>query len=246
MAWRSILWATKGLLSTIGDLVYPQECLICGRDGISTPCCPDCRDELLGAAGPACPRCAMPVGPYESVDRGCVDCRGKPLGFDGAVALGPYEGPIRHLVLAMKHERMAMLAGWLAGVVVEARGASLGLGPGAAVAGVPLHWRRYIARRYNQAEALADGVGRLLDLPTIRPLRRRLGTPKLARLSRGARDAMLKGAFVARPSAGSLRGRTILLVDDVLTTGATCGAAARALKRAGAARVVALVVARAR
>lgn len=245
LAWTSILGASRGLLRALGDLAYPGECLICGLDGVRPPCCDDCRAELLGGAGAACPRCAATVGPWESVEGGCVGCRGKSLGFDAAVALGPYAGPIRHLVLAMKHERMAMLADWLAGLVVEARGESIAFGPGALVAGVPLHWHRQWTRRYNQADALAAGLARRLGLAAIRPLRRRRATPKLAALSRKARDAMLKDAFVARRGATALKGRTVLLVDDVLTTGATCGAAARTLKRAGAARVVAVVVARA-
>ena len=107
---------------------------------------------------------------------------------------------------------------------------------------VPLHWRRRFARGYNQAEALARGVARSLALPnSARPLRRVSATPTLARAGRSERAELMKGAFRARPRGG-LKGRTVLLVDDILTTGATCGAAARALKRAGASRVVVLVV----
>ena len=109
---------------------------------------------------------------------------------------------------------------------------------------VPLHWRRRLERGYNQAEALADALARRLGLRSARPLRRVKATAILAGAGRTERLERLRGAFRAR-RARPLDGRTVLLVDDILTTGATCGSAARALKKAGAARVVAVVVARA-
>jgi ComF family protein len=118
-----------------------------------------------------------------------------------------------------------------------------GLPADAWVVPVPLHWWRHWRRGFNQAEALARALARRLDLPIRRPLRRIKPTEKLAELSPTERARALRGAFRARKSPG-LVGRTVLLVDDVLTTGATCGAAARALKQAGAARVVVAVIAR--
>jgi ComF family protein len=108
---------------------------------------------------------------------------------------------------------------------------------------VPLHWWRHWRRGFNQAEALARALARRLDLPVRRPLRRIKATEKLAELSPTERARALRGTFRARKGPG-LAGRTVLLVDDVLTTGANCGAAARALKQAGAARVVVAVIAR--
>jgi ComF family protein len=138
------------------------------------------------------------------------------------------------------------MARWLAEVVVEGglddlRGEAA---PGAWVVPVPLHWRRRLSRGYNQAEALAIGVGKTLSLPVKPVLRRVLPTPKLALLGRTERSKVMKQAFRAR-SVPDLKGRTVLLVDDILTTGATTGEASRALKRAGASRVVVVVVARA-
>lgn len=238
-------WDAAGL--AVDSLAFPSTCPACDGDTGGAAFCPDCRAELLGAAGPACFRCAMPVGPFTDRTGGCSECRGRSLGYDGAIALGPYLGPIRRLCLDLKHERNAWMARWLAELVAEGRGESLRpeAEAGAWVVPVPLHWRRRLARGYNQAEALAIGLGRRMSLE-VRPaaLRRVVSTPALALAGRSERAKLMRHAFRARRDP-RLVGRTVLLVDDILTTGATCGAAARALKRAGAARVVAVVVARA-
>jgi hypothetical protein len=80
-------------LRPLAELVAPAACPICGAETAGPPFCPDCRAELLGAAGSACPRCALGVGPWANLARGCSKCRGKALGFDAALALGPYFGP---------------------------------------------------------------------------------------------------------------------------------------------------------
>ena len=227
-------------------LALPWECPICGGDGEGeqAPFCRDCRGELLDAASPACPRCATPVGPWGVRDAGCGECLNRPLGFDAAVALGPYHGPIRELCLRMKHEPSAWVAPWVAGLLAEARPV-LRNEPNAVVVAVPLHWRRQWARGYNQSEALARGLAARLDLTRVNALRRIKPTPISAGLNRVERARSLRDAFGIRGPRSRLKDRTVLLVDDVLTTGATCAAAARVLKRAGAARVVAVVVARA-
>jgi ComF family protein len=232
----------------VDALMFPPYCPVCDADTGGPAFCPDCRGELLGASGPTCLRCAMPVGPFSDRSGGCSECRGRPMGFDRAIALGPYQGPIRHLCLGLKHERNAWMARWLAELVVEGRSEAIRAEVEAAgdawVVPVPLHWRRRLARGYNQAEALAQGMARTLSLEVRRPLRRVVATPRMARIGRAERAKIMRDAFRARP-VEALRGRTVLLVDDILTSGATCGAAARALKRAGASRVVVVVVARA-
>jgi ComF family protein len=230
----------------LADLLAPLACAVCGAEARRSPLCPDCRDELLDAsAAPACPRCALLVGPYTRLDRGCSACRGRPLGFDAALALAPYQGPVRDLCLRIKHRRHGWLARWLAELVIEARRgpfeAEVDRDPAAVIVPVPLHWTRRLGRGYNQAEALADALARCLGLRTSHLLRRIRRTKLLAGISRTERAEQLQGAFRSRP----VEGRTVLLIDDILTTGATCGSAARALKKAGAKRVVAVVVARA-
>ena len=157
---------------------------------------------------------------------------------------GPYDGEIRDLCLRLKHEPNAWLAPCLSDLFVEARREAISELPRDAwIVPVPLHWWRRCRRGYNQADALAHGLARRLNLPVHPLLRRVVATEQLAHKGRTARVKMMRKVFRSRRSA-QLVGRTIILVDDVLTTGATCGDAARALKDAGAARVVVVVIAR--
>jgi ComF family protein len=109
---------------------------------------------------------------------------------------------------------------------------------------IPLHWRRAWTRGYNQADDLAASLASQIGFPRRRVLRRVVPTRPLASLGRTERAEIMRRAFQVRMRSG-LEGRTVLLVDDIMTSGATCGAAARALKQAGAARVVAVVIGRA-
>jgi ComF family protein len=247
-------WWCSGL-DALGALAFPWECPICGSSSegyASVPFCDDCRAELIGASTPACLRCAMPIGPWGYTVGGCHLCRGRPLGFDAAIALGPYQGPIRELCLMMKNHQHGWIAPWLGDLLVEARpilleesARSSAAGGGAVVVPVPLHWRRLLKRRYNQSEELARGLARTLGLRKANVLRRVVQTPVLARLGRTERSRLLKNAFQAHPRRSRLVcGRTVFLVDDILTTGMTTGSAARVLKQAGAARVVTVVVGR--
>jgi ComF family protein len=186
---------------------------------------------------------------------GCPFCKpGRPR-FDAAVALGPYLNDLRDLCLRIKHVQSAWMVSHLAELIVQAQGEWLrawiaesvaGENLGACVVPVPLHWRRRLRRGYNQSEVLARALARRLELPCRDALVRVKATPKLHAMGRTERQAQLRGAFRARRGAWrALEARDVVLVDDVLTTGATCNAAARVLKRAGARRVVVVVIARA-
>ena len=249
--WPSTEWAARAMRA-IDDLIVPWSCCVCGTDDPRreerAPFCADCRAELLDGAGQACPRCGMSVGPYARVDDGCAECRGRSLGFDAAIALAPYQGPIRALCLRLKHKPDAWIAPWLVDLLMEERPAlrAEARAAEAIVVPVPLHWWRLWERGYNQSDELAYRLAARLGLRTSCALRRIRPARKLAGLGRAERARLLQGAFLVRPGlARFVKGRTVFLVDDVLTTGATCGAAARALKKAGARRVVSVVIARA-
>ena len=231
-------------LEAMDDVLFPLACQVCGLDGLPEPYCSDCRRELLEAAGACCRRCAMPVGPHFDPERRCSECRGRSLGFDRAWALGPYQGPIRDACLLVKQAEEAWLIPWLAALLVEARGEAIRESGVDRVVPVPAHWTRRMRRRHDQADELASSVARKLGLPLCRPLRRVKATTHLVGLSRTERAAELKDAFRVRRGF-DCRGWRVLLVDDILTSGATCGAAARALRKAGAAKVAVAVIGRA-
>jgi ComF family protein len=236
----------SSFFEAVDALLFPWQCPICGTGALGTPFCSECRGTLLDSAGATCPRCALPVGPWARLDGGCSRCRGESLGFDAAIALGPYQGPIRQLCLLLKHEHNAWLARWLIDLLVEARPEVARLPGDAWVVPVPLHWWRRWERGYNQSDELARRLAKRLGLPRRGVLRRVVATEPLAPLGRVERARVMRDVFRVRPaSKAALVGRTVVLVDDILTTGATCGAAARTLKRGGAARVMVVVIGRA-
>jgi ComF family protein len=238
----------NGLGTVLGDLVFPWSCALCGLEGVTEPWCKTCRENLMeksaAASKSVCPRCALQVGPFADLRGGCASCRDRVLSFDASIAMGTYDGELRELCLRLKHEHNAFLAYWVAELLVEARRTAFCLLPSdALVVPVPLHWCRHLQRGYNQAEELAEGVAKQLKLPIRRLLKRVVRTQRLADLSRTARGEVVRDAFRVHTHP-PIKDRSILLVDDVLTTGATCSAAARVLKQAGAARVTVAVVAR--
>jgi ComF family protein len=193
---------------------------------------------------PVCPWCAQTVGPHSDTSGGCAECRGESLGFDAAFRLGPYDGKLRDAVLRMKVLAGEGLADLLGRTLAECRGDAIGAAGVDLVTPVPLHWWRKWQRGYNQSEAvareLAAGMGAEFAPKLLRRVR---WTPQQSQPTREARRENVKGAFRVRRSA-NIAEKTVLLVDDVMTTGSTLGEASRTLRAAGAGRVVVAVLAR--
>jgi len=242
-------------LQRVLDLVLPPRCLGCGelveRQGTL---CVACWSAVTFLADPLCRRCGLPfafdAGSDEapaSMNDGyqCGACLAEPPPFERARAVMRYDDASRPLLLGFKHgdrtEAAPPFAGWMA------RGGAELLADAELVAPVPLHWRRLLARRYNQAALLAWPLARQAGAQAVPDLLlRRRATPSQGRLSRAERARNVAGAFAVNPRhAALLRGRRLLLVDDVMTTGATVSACARVALRAGAAAVDVLVLARA-
>lgn len=239
-SWRA-LW--DGLL----QLAAPAACHAC-REPLGTgagPFCGACREELTRDCHPVCPHCAGTVGPFAEVARGCAGCRGQGFAFGAAVRLGVYEGRLREGILQVKFGGDEVLGEHLGDLMAEARGDLLRRLGAEVVAPVPLHWWRHWRRGFNQSEVLARRLARGLGLPcAVGLLTRQRYTRPQTRQSAAERRANIRGAFRARMSP-AVAGRTVLLVDDVMTTGSTATEAAGTLRAAGAARVAVAVLARA-
>ncbi len=171
----------------------------------------------------------------------CGLCRRGLSGFDAAYAFGAYEGTLRKLIQLFKYGRVHTLSEPLGRIMSLALPRERGYD---VIVPMPMHWRRRMQRGFNQADLLARVLSRRIHVPVVAAVRRKKSTPPQAGLTGSQRRLNMSGAFeVKHPDA--MRGRRVLLIDDVLTTGATAGACARAMKRAGAEFVAVLTVARA-
>ena len=175
--------------------------------------------------------------PLDSAGR-CMLCRSGRRGFDEAFCYGAYAGTLRELIHLFKYGGMRRLARPLGDLLAAALPRDRQFD---AVTAVPLHWRKRWRRGFNQSELLARVIARRRGIPLIRALRRGSATPAQAGLSHAQRRENVAAAFRARRGVAGLR---ILLIDDVMTTGATAGACARALKKAGAQSVSLAALAR--
>lgn len=238
-------WTAVAARSAI-DLAMPPHCPVTREDVASA--------GALGAAAwgavhfiadPACRRCGAPFSADYGEDVECPSCIASPPDFDRARAAIVYDDASHQLVVRFKHgdrtELAAMFGGWMARAADGMMTRSSILTP------VPLHPRRLLARRFNQSVLLARAVARETGARlSVDGLVRRRATPPQKDLSAEGRRRNVAGAFALRNDAALalFKNAHAVLIDDVLTTGATLSAAARALKRAGAARVDALVLAR--
>lgn len=244
----------RQVVSSGWDFVFPRACVVCGSsltipDSVgasSRRFCAECRTELTKHADqPGCRRCGAPLGPYVDPLHGCLECRRESFAFRRVYRLGVYEGAVREAVIRCKylgHEPLLMA---IADLIWEYTGTDLQQEGVSLIAIIPQHWRQRIFSRHHAPEILAEVWGRRLQVPVGSPILAKVrSTRKQARLNRTERHKNQHGVFrVTRPEA--VQGQTVLLVDDVLTTGATAHSAARALRSAGAKKVVVAVIARA-
>jgi ComF family protein len=234
-------WALAAL-----DLVFPAACPVCRAalgDRRQDPLCGGCWEAILRIAPPCCARCGVAFGAFEPATAPalCGACAAEPPGWDWARAAAEYAGTVRDAIHAFKFEGRRALARPLAALLLAQWGRTLPE-DAAALVPVPLARARERQRGFNQAALLADRLGAALGRP-VRPrwLRRVRPTGPQSDLGAAARRANVRGAFAADARVAGLH---VVVVDDVLTTGATAAECARALRAAGAARVGVLTVAR--
>ena len=235
-----------GELRLCCDLLLPPACLLCGErlpaGAPASEFCPRCRAGVPQPAPARCPVCAAAHRTLTASLHHCEPCLRQPPPFTRVHAVGPYAGTLQEAVQRFKYRGQLSLEQPLGTLLAEAVLAGGGKRPDLVIP-VPLHRNRLRERGYNQALQLARRAGRLLDVPVAPELLcRTRETPSQQGLDAAARNSNLKGAFAV---AGPLRGRRLLLVDDVLTTGATVRECAAVLHRAGAATIEVAVIGRA-
>jgi ComF family protein len=238
------------LLEAALALFYPNWCQVCADEPASPAegyVGPRCRSGPAGLryiAPPICERCGLPFAGAVTTAFACSNCAGLDLEFSQARAAVLATDLVLEVVRRYKYHRALWFEPFLAGLLVDRAGPALRAGAWDALIPVPLYPVREREREFNQSARLARHLSAATGLPlNARLLRRVENTRTQTTLGRADRAGNVRDAFAVEPGAG-LRGKRVVVIDDVLTTGATTSACARALRRAGAADVCVWTVAR--
>ena len=245
-------------LTTLGRealrIVLPSWCVACGTElpwsRRTASCCARCWSALPKITSAKCTSCALPIAgtqapaePSELPDTLCLECRVDPLPLDWCDAWGEYRGSLERVLHALKFQRHDFLADALAGLLEETLLERSDLAFDTLVP-VPMSRTKERRRGYNQAELLARALASRVKIEcTPSLLRRRADRATQSTLPKRERAANVRGAFASAPRATDL---SILIIDDICTTGETLRACAKTLRRQGARRVCALAVAKAK
>ena len=237
---------TRELWQKLLHFVLPAPCLACdrpvGETRGSMGLCLGCRQRLVRWPRDGCGVCGVELeGAHLPAGYRCGACRRQTPPFERVYSAWSYQPPLDTVLTGLKFRRLEYLGRHLGEAMAELYANELA--DCDLVVPIPLHWRRYLSRGYNQAGTIARPLAAKLGLPIARVVRRRRPTPAQSQLSRAARQRNLRNAFgIRRPDL--FRGRRVLLVDDVVTTGTTVRTAATCLRRAGAASVTVITAAR--
>lgn len=244
----------RSWLTAAGDalvsVVFPADCRLCGEllvDSRRVPICPKCLASFARIPAAACGICGCPLSGLELKEgqRLCPVCQNKTYGFDCARSFAIYQGPLVRAILLLKFEQIEPLGAWFAERLAEVVSSERDRFAVDIVVPVPLHRQRERERGYNQAAVISKPLAKRLRLPhKALLLMRTKARPDKRVLTLEERWESVRGAFATRPDS-QVDNLRVLLVDDVLTTGATLDACARVLREAGANSVVGITVARA-
>jgi ComF family protein len=223
-----------GFRKSLLTALLPQDCLLCASPSGNTLLCPACVAELPRLPQPACPRCALPSPQGET----CGRCQRHPPHYDRLIACHPYSFPVDRLIQRLKYGHQLALAAWF-GEQLAARCATLSFDR---IVPMPLHPARLAERGFNQATEISRALASLRALDIDNRFCERVRTTKPQEgLTLRERRRNLQNAFACNTD---LSGQHVLLVDDVVTTGASINECARTLRLHGAAEITVLAVAR--
>ena len=241
------------LPSSLSTLVFPRHCPACGiahgpdAEFSSDTLCFDCAERSRRIEPPFCNSCGEPFdGEIETESFQCSHCAHWEFAFDFAIAGYRADGPAREIIHRFKYGKELHLARVAAAMLAEALDDERIAGVAAdwQLVPVPLHWIRRYRRGFNQAEELSRYLHKSTGFPVIKALQRIRNTRQQVSLNRKARLSNLQDAFRIQRKSPSIQEASVLLVDDVFTTGSTAHECAKVLKLGGAKRVVVVTVAR--
>jgi len=222
------------------SILLPQDCQLCTAASGAALLCRGCRDSLPRSGAACCPQCAMP----SAANTPCGACQRRPPHFDATHAALRYAFPANCLIQSLKYNARLPVAVLLAELLLEHQRTAGAPLPDAFVP-MPLHPARLATRGYNQAVEITRHIARALQRPMLASTAVRLrDTPPQAGLPLERRRANLRHAFACDGRNDSIAGLSVVVIDDVMTTGASLNELARVLKRAGAARVENWIAAR--
>jgi ComF family protein len=226
----------KTIYQFILDLIIPAKCVICDEEGSFL--CQKCFHKILKIKTPFCPECKRitPNGNY------CRNCRRK-YQLSGIISAAHYDKILKKIIYAYKYDGVRELAKPLSRILIERLNGNFPRGR-IALTAIPLHIFRQNERGFNQAELIAEKIASEFDLSYFQLLKRKINTKSQIDFAAIDRRKNLIGAFEIAKNHGKIQDRTILLLDDVATTGTTLNEAAKVLKKAGAKNVWGLTVAK--
>jgi competence protein ComFC len=239
--------SVTGWLNATLAFFYPENCQLCG-EARATPAqsyiCADCRDQVRFIEPPFCQHCGLPFEGAITTEFECSNCREHELYFSSARSAVIARDKVLDAIHRYKYSRAYWFEPFLADLLIQRATPQLATEEWDCIIPVPLHSTKLREREFNQAERVAQHLSAATQIPlNNRLLRRVLPTPTQTHLSRAERIANVRKAFAVCPGR-RLNGERIVLVDDVLTTGATTSACAKVLLNAGASKVCVWTVAR--
>lgn len=227
------------MIEKILNLIYPEKCPFCGAilERWEKGVCGKCRQTLPYIHEPRCMKCGKPI--QSETEEFCYDCKKRNHIFDSGQSMWVHKPPVNQAVYAFKYHDRRCYGKIFAAEMVRELNSYLDFVSAEVLIPIPLYKKRYRNRGYNQAEILAREIGRLAHLPVADVLIRKKSTNPQKQLSDTQRKKNIEGAFALRQG---IEYKTVILIDDIYTTGSTLDEAAKVLKNAGVQRVYFLTI----